>query len=109
MPSLVCFFLSRLPFADTSLYTGTCLFSFFSSVNFFSDRFEKYVWIPNVIAFPILLGVAARHLNPSTFPEVPPSSAAQIISFGSVVASVNISWGTVTPDCGVYHDAEAST
>jgi len=74
----------------------------------FIHWFEKLVWIPNVIAFPILLGLAGGHLNPSTYPAVLPASAAQIISFGSVVASVNISWCTITPDCGVYHDAEAS-
>jgi purine-cytosine permease-like protein len=56
-----------------------------------------------------LLGVAGRRLNPSTFPAVPTSSAAQIMSFGSVLASANISWCTFTPDYGVYHDAEASS
>jgi purine-cytosine permease-like protein len=75
----------------------------------FFNRFENLIWIPNVIAFPVLLGLAGRHLNPSTFLAVPPASAVQIMSFGSVVASSNISWCTFTPDCGVYHDAEAST
>ena len=86
------------------------------SVLFFSDskisnqnRFEKFVWIPNVIAFPVLLGVAGKHLNPSTFLAVPAASAAQIISFGSVVASAVISWSPFAPDYGVYHNAEAST
>lgn len=73
------------------------------------NRFENFVWIPNVIAFPVLLGVGGRHLNPSTFLVVPPASAAQIISFGSLVASSVISWCAFTPDYGVYHDAGAST
>ncbi|KAF8804565.1 hypothetical protein BYT27DRAFT_7234511 [Phlegmacium glaucopus] len=70
--------------------------------------FVNFVWIPNVIAFPVLLGVAGRHLNPTTFLAVPPPSAAQIISFGSLVASSIISWCAFTPDYGVYHDAKAS-
>ena len=73
------------------------------------NRFENLVWIPNVIVFPVLFGLAGRYLNPSTFLPLPPTSAAQIMSFGSVVAAANISWCTLTPDCGVYHDAEAST
>ena len=83
--------------------------SVFQQPNFFMKRFENFVWIPNVIAFPVLLGLAGRHLNPSTFLAVPPSSAAQILSFASVVASGVISWCTCTPDYGVYHDAKAST
>ncbi|KAF8804560.1 hypothetical protein BYT27DRAFT_7107291 [Phlegmacium glaucopus] len=75
----------------------------------FIHWFENFVWIPNVIAFPVLLGVAGRHLNPTTFLAVPPPSAAQIISFGSLVASSIISWCAFTPDYGVYHDANAST
>ena len=75
----------------------------------FPNRFENFAWIPNVIALPVLLGLAGRHLDTSTFLAVPPSSAAQIISFGSVVASAIISWCPITQDCGVYHDAEAST
>jgi len=75
----------------------------------FIHWFENFVWIPSVIAFPVLLGLAGRHLNPSTFLAVPSSSAAQIISFGSILASATVSWCTLTPDYGVYHDAEAST
>ena len=73
------------------------------------NRFENIVWIPNVIAFPVLLGLTGRHLNPSTFPALALASAAQIISSGSLVASAVISWCAFTPDYGVYHDAEAST
>ena len=109
----LCLFLSRLPFADTDLYTGTCFFIVvkisFKLKKRFPNRFENFAWIPNVIALPVLLGLAGRHLDTSTFLAVPPSSAAQIISFGSVVASAIISWCPITQDCGVYHDAEAST
>ncbi|KAF8156873.1 cytosine-purine permease [Crassisporium funariophilum] len=68
----------------------------------------SFVWIPNVVALPILLGLAGKHLNPSTFPSVPAASAGAILSFGSFVASSVISWCTFTPDYGVYHDTKAS-
>ncbi|KAF8178440.1 purine-cytosine permease [Pholiota molesta] len=70
--------------------------------------FETYAWIPNLIAFPILLGLGGKHLNPSTFIAVPTPSASAILSFSSFVASSVISWCTLTPDYGVYHNANAS-
>ena len=75
----------------------------------FFNRFENLVLIPNIISFPVLLGLAARQLNPSNYLAVSPPSAARIISFGTIVASSNVSWCAVTPDCGVYHDSEASS
>lgn len=70
--------------------------------------FETYTWIPNLITFPILLGLGGKHLNPSTFIAVPTPSASAILSFSSFVASSVISWCTLTPDYGVYHNANAS-
>ncbi|KAF4616906.1 hypothetical protein D9613_008743 [Agrocybe pediades] len=71
--------------------------------------FENYAWVPSVIAFPILLGLAGKHLNPSTMPSVPAPSPAMILSFASFLSSSVISWCTVTPDYGVYHDSKASS
>ncbi|KAF8970409.1 cytosine-purine permease [Flammula alnicola] len=70
--------------------------------------FETYAWIPNFIAFPILIGLGKKHLDPSTFPAVDPPTPAMILSFGSFVASSVISWCTLTPDYGVYHNLQAS-
>ncbi|KAF9057204.1 hypothetical protein BJ165DRAFT_1411590 [Panaeolus papilionaceus] len=75
----------------------------------FLHWFESFAWVPGVISFPILLGVAGKHLNPSTFPSVPPASASQILSFACFVGSSLISWCTLTPDYGVYHDKDASS
>ena len=72
-------------------------------------RFERFAWIPNAIVFPILIGLASKHLNPKTFPPVATPTPAMVISFSSFVASNEISWCTFTPDYGVYHDHRAST
>jgi len=76
----------------------------------FIHLFESFAWVPSVITFPILLGLAGKHLNPSTFPvPAEPTTAAAVLSFSSLVASSVISWCTFTPDYGVYHDSNAST
>ncbi|KDR68333.1 hypothetical protein GALMADRAFT_256960 [Galerina marginata CBS 339.88] len=75
----------------------------------FLHIFESVAWVPSAIAFPILIGLAGKHLNPSTMPPVPSASAAQVLSFTSFVASSLISWCTFTPDYGVYHESTAST
>ncbi|KAF4616628.1 hypothetical protein D9613_008793 [Agrocybe pediades] len=74
-----------------------------------SFRFENYAWVPSVIAFPILLGLAGKHLNPSTMPSVPAPSPAMILSFASFLSAGAISWCTVIPDYGVYHDNMVSS
>ncbi|PPQ88566.1 hypothetical protein CVT25_009946 [Psilocybe cyanescens] len=83
------------------------------AVTFFGYRvmhwFESFAWVPAVITFPILLGVANSHLNPSSMPAVPAPSASMVLSFASFVASSIISWCTITPDYGVYHDNKVST
>ncbi|KAF8639470.1 hypothetical protein AX17_001490 [Amanita inopinata Kibby_2008] len=74
-------------------------------------RFESLSWIPNLIIFPIVLGVGGRHLNPSHFVRSEPSvpKASSVMSFLTLIASSNISWCTMTADYGVYHDARASS
>ena len=71
------------------------------------NSFETYSWIPNAFGLLVILGVGGKHLNQSTSPSNAPSAHA-ILSFGCFVASAVISWCTLTPDYGVYHDAEAS-
>ncbi|PPQ65122.1 hypothetical protein CVT24_003013 [Panaeolus cyanescens] len=75
----------------------------------FLHWFESFAWIAGVICLPVLLGVAGKHLNPSTFPPVPPATASQILSFACFVGSSLLSWCTLTPDYGVYHDKNASS
>ncbi|TFK70128.1 cytosine-purine permease [Pluteus cervinus] len=72
-------------------------------------RYESLVWIPNFIAFLIMLGIGGKHLQQSSYPVVPPAPASAILSFGGLMASSIISWCTITADYGVYHDARASS
>lgn len=75
------------------------------AVTFFGYRvihwYESVAWIPNVIAFIIMLGVGGKHLTIEPAPG--PVAPSQIITFATVVASSVISWCTMTPDYGVYH------
>ena len=71
-------------------------------------RFESIAWIPNIVAFVVMLGVGGKHLNDFN-PSVPSTLAASTVtSFGSVVGAWIISWCTLTPDYGVYHERETS-
>lgn len=70
------------------------------------SRYESIAWIPNVIAFIVMLGVGGKHLV--LLPAPAPVSAAMVLSYSATVASSVLSWSTMTPDYGVYHDGNAS-
>ncbi|KAJ7681154.1 permease for cytosine/purines, uracil, thiamine, allantoin-domain-containing protein [Mycena rosella] len=63
-------------------------------------RFESVAWIPPVVGLAVMVGVGGKHLGAG--PAYPPPTAASIISRGAP-------WCTVTPDYGVFHDANASS
>jgi len=71
--------------------------------------YESVAWIPNVVAFIVMLGIGGKHLKTSDYPSYPPPSASTVISFVTFIASSVISWCTMTPDYGVYHNAKASS
>ncbi|KAJ3558990.1 hypothetical protein NP233_g11372 [Leucocoprinus birnbaumii] len=56
-----------------------------------------------------MFGVGGRHLNPATMPTFPTPTPSAVISFACFLASSVISWCTMTPDYGVYHDVKASS
>lgn len=68
--------------------------------------YESAAWIPNVITFIIMLGVGGKHLVNAPAPG--PVTAASVITFATTTASSVISWCTMTPDYGVYHNEKAS-
>jgi hypothetical protein len=70
------------------------------------DRYESIAWIPNVVGYIVILAVGAQHLT--TMKLTPPSSLAAHLSFGATVGSGVLSWCTITPDYGVFHDNNAS-
>ncbi|KAJ3537739.1 hypothetical protein NM688_g6634 [Phlebia brevispora] len=68
--------------------------------------YESAAWIPNVITFIIMLGLGGKHfVNAPTAPI----TASSVVTFATTVASSVISWCTMTPDYGVYHDSRASS
>lgn len=66
------------------------------------------VWIPNVIAFIVMLGVGGKQLVESPVTDAVPAEAGSILTFGAALAVTVIAWSTITPDNGVFHDCRAS-
>ncbi|TFY57856.1 hypothetical protein EVG20_g8379 [Dentipellis fragilis] len=62
--------------------------------------YESFAWFPNLIAFLVMLGVGAKHIENNPMPPPEPSA---VLSYASVVVSSVLSWCTMTPDYGVYH------
>ncbi|TFY78263.1 hypothetical protein EWM64_g5746 [Hericium alpestre] len=67
--------------------------------------YESFAWFPNLVAFLVLLGAGAKHIQNIPVPAPEP---AAVLSYASVVVSSVLSWCTMTPDYGVYH-ADAPT
>jgi purine-cytosine permease-like protein len=100
----------RLRSVDTKLSICKIIsFCILKNINLILTSYETVTWIPNFIIFFIMLGVGGKHLNPSTLPKFPTPSPSDVISCASFVASSVISWCTMTPDYGVYHNRKAST
>ncbi|EGO26948.1 hypothetical protein SERLADRAFT_360944 [Serpula lacrymans var. lacrymans S7.9] len=68
--------------------------------------YEMVCWIPNIITFIVMLAVGGKNLINTPLSTGDAASASSILSFGAVVAASVISWSTVTPDYGVYHDSK---
>ncbi|TFY56051.1 hypothetical protein EVJ58_g7872 [Rhodofomes roseus] len=71
--------------------------------------YETYVWIPNVIAFVVMIAVSGKHVVDAPLSGTTPVTASTIMTFGSTLAATIVSWATITADYGVYHDHTAST
>ena len=69
-------------------------------------RYESVAWIPNVITFIVMLGVGGKHLVNA--PATGPITKSSVITFATTTASSVVSWCTMTPDYGVYHNRKAS-
>ena len=70
--------------------------------------YETLVWLPNLVAFVVMLAVSGQHLREVPLYAPMPTSAADIMSFGATIAANLVSYSTLTPDYGVYHDHTAS-
>ncbi|KAJ7512393.1 permease for cytosine/purines, uracil, thiamine, allantoin-domain-containing protein [Mycena galericulata] len=71
--------------------------------------FAYTAWIPTLLGFAVMLGVGRKHLPYADTKVYPPPTAASTLSFAATVAASNLSWCTMTPDYGVYHDADGSS
>lgn len=56
----------------------------------FLHQYERYSWIPALIAIIVATGVGGKHLSNQAVTETP--AAADIISFGGVIAGFLIPW-----------------
>lgn len=70
--------------------------------------YETFVWIPNVIAFVIMLAISGKHIIMTPLANLSPIPPSAIMTAGASVAATNITWAALTPDYGVYHDGNAS-
>lgn len=75
----------------------------------FNLRYEALIWIPSVITFIVMLGVGGKNLVNAPLSGTVPVTADNIMTFGATLAATVVSWSTITPDYGVYHDHKAST
>lgn len=73
------------------------------------NRYESITWIPNAITFITILAVGGKNINPSTLPTFPTPTPATVISCATFLASSVLSWCTMTPDYGVYHNGQVPT
>lgn len=71
--------------------------------------YESLVWVPNVIAFIVMLGVGYKHLYSSSLPLYPVPTTSTVLSFASFITASTVTWCTATPDYGVYHDSRTSS
>ncbi|KAJ7199226.1 cytosine-purine permease [Mycena pura] len=69
--------------------------------------FEAVSWLPTILVLLIMLGIGGRHLNSALSSSYPPPTASAVLSFSAAVMASVLSWCTMTPDYGVYHDANA--
>ncbi|KAF2640517.1 hypothetical protein P280DRAFT_320771 [Massarina eburnea CBS 473.64] len=69
--------------------------------------YEKYAWVPALIAIVIATGCGGMHLKEQV--DVPPATAAQILGFGGLVASFMLPWAALASDFSTYMHPKAPT
>ncbi|KAK4214854.1 hypothetical protein QBC37DRAFT_282898 [Rhypophila decipiens] len=82
----------------------TCLVSFAVSLLGFKALhfWERWTWIPNLIALTIAVGCGAKYLHLQSEPPAP-AAPSQILSYGGLIAGYFITFGGVTSDYSIYH------
>lgn len=67
--------------------------------------YEKFAWIPALIAIIIATGCGGKHLHEQA--EVPPATAPQVLSFAGLVASYMLPWTALASDFSTYMHPKA--
>ncbi|KAK3487761.1 permease for cytosine/purines, uracil, thiamine, allantoin-domain-containing protein [Neurospora hispaniola] len=83
----------------------TCLVAFgISLLGFnFVHLWERWTWIPNLIALVITVGCGGRYLHLQSQPAAP-ATPAQILNLGSLMAGYFITFGGMVGDYSIYHN-----
>jgi purine-cytosine permease-like protein len=94
------------PSANISVSVGiviVCVVSFAASLLGYRTvhQWERYQWIPNIIAIVIAVGCGGKHLHKQA--EVEPATAFQALSYGGLMAGYFMTFGGTVSDYSVYH------
>lgn len=69
--------------------------------------YERYTWIPALIAIVIATGCGGKYLKDQVATE--PATAQQVLSFGGLVASFMLPWAALASDFSTYMHPKAPT
>lgn len=69
--------------------------------------YERWAWIPSLIAIIIATGCGGKHLHEQAPTE--PATAQAVLSFGMIVASYMIPWACLSSDFVTYIRPEVSS
>ncbi|KAG5658464.1 hypothetical protein KAF25_010645, partial [Fusarium avenaceum] len=97
--------------ANISVSVGigiVCTLSFFMA--FLGYRavhlWQRWQWVPNLIAITIAVGCGGKHLMNQT--EHDPATVKSVVGYGSLMAGYFMTFGGTVSDFTVYHSNEAS-
>ncbi|ORY63174.1 permease for cytosine/purines, uracil, thiamine, allantoin-domain-containing protein [Pseudomassariella vexata] len=87
--------------------TITILISFIVSLLGFRalHSWERWSWIPNLLAIVVAVGCGGKHLYQQA--KVEPATAPQIVSYGGLIAGYFLTFGGTTSDYSVYYRPDA--
>jgi hypothetical protein len=64
---------------------------------------ERWAWLPVILSFILLAGFGSRHLGAATsFASEAPATAANVLSFLSIIVGFTISWSGCSADFNTY-------
>lgn len=64
---------------------------------------ERWAWLPVILSFVLLAGFGGRHLGAATtFASEAPATAANVLSFLSIIVGFTISWSGCSADFNTY-------